>query len=41
MSFGIGIIGFGLISQKRDKALDEGRLVVDAVVFVDINKKRG
>ena len=36
MSFGIGIIGCGLIGQKRAKALGEGRLIACA----DINKAR-
>ncbi len=36
MSFGIGIIGCGLIGQKRAKALGEGRLVACA----DINEAR-
>lgn len=36
MSFGIGIIGCGLIGQKRAKALGEGRLIACA----DINEGR-
>lgn len=36
MSFGIGIIGCGLIGQKRAKALGEGRLIACA----DINEAR-
>jgi len=32
MSFGVGIIGCGLIGQKRAKALDEGRLLACADV---------
>lgn len=36
MSFGIGIIGCGLIGQKRAKALGEGRLVACA----DVNEGR-
>lgn len=36
MSFGVGIIGCGLIGQKRAKALGEGRLVACA----DIDKAR-
>ncbi len=36
MSFGVGIIGCGLIGQKRAKALDEGRLVACA----DINEAK-
>ena len=36
MSFGVGIIGCGLIGQKRAKALGEGRLVACA----DINEAR-
>ena len=34
MSFGVGIIGCGLIGQKRAKALGEGRLIACA----DINE---
>ena len=36
MSFGVGIIGCGLIGQKRAKALGEGRLVACA----DVNEVR-
>ena len=36
MSLGVGIIGCGLIGQKRAKALGEGRLVACA----DINETR-
>lgn len=36
MSFGVGIIGCGLIGQKRAKALGEGRLIACA----DINEDR-
>ena len=36
MSFGVGIIGCGLIGQKRTKALGEGRLIACA----DINEDR-
>ncbi len=36
MSFGVGVIGCGLIGQKRAKALGEGRLVACA----DINEAR-
>ena len=36
MSFGVGIIGCGLIGQKRAKALGEGRLIACA----DINEAR-